>query len=495
MVKLITNPTFRGSKKLAPPKSGPAIFAADIDFAIAEEYIFDFTTLQQAEQFAAPQTLYLDNSVNPKEIEVNVSDTGQFLVCPPFSVGYFFIFTQENSVVSIKSDGGVLNGEKCYAAFYTLAIPPAVWNGFAPLVDGARVTLIGVDGVTNMSATNPIIVGGSTGAPSNTPVPFKVDSSGRLEVIGSSAGGVAFGPDAPGANPTQAPLQMSGVDNVSGLVRRLSTDANGVLRTTVISAATGSASIQVQGAGAANAAAVGNPLRVGALFTSTLPTLTNGWTGNLHVTNRGCLVTSLFTANGVAYPDRSLAADNLTAPANTLLSAVSSVSWNGTSFDRTRQINAPTADLRSGLGVQAFGGLGQFLTTPYTLTNNQYGQLQITSAGDLKVAVQGTPNVAVTNTPNVNQVRPANSTLSAVTVLAATTTVLAANSNRRGFMIWNASANAVNIALGAGATGTVYTFILAAGGYYESDSPSVYTGTITAFASSSSALRVTEIKS
>lgn len=231
MVQYITNPTFRGNKKLRSQVSGQAIYADDLDFASEEAYIFDFTLVQQAEQLGPVKTLYLDNSVNPKIAEITVDQTGQYIVCPPFSVGFFPLATQENSKVTITSEGGVTGGEKCYAAFLTYDIPPAVWNGFAPLVDGARVTLIGVDGVTNMSGTNPLIVGGFDGTDTRT---FKTDSAGRLEVVGSAAGGTVFGPDNPGIGPTQAPIQIGSIDT-GNIVRRLVSTVAGWLRVDVAS--------------------------------------------------------------------------------------------------------------------------------------------------------------------------------------------------------------------------------------------------------------------
>jgi hypothetical protein len=489
MVQLITNPTFRGNKRIAPASQGPAIYATDLDFASQETYRFDFTTLQQGEEIGLIETLYLDNSVNPKPAEINVSQTGQFIVCPPFSVGYFPLFTQENSVIEITSDGGVLNGEKCYAAFYTKPIPPAVWNGFAPLVDGARVTLIGVDGITNMSATNPLIVGGNN---SGAPVPLKVDGTGRLEVIGSSSGGVAFGPDAPATTPTQSPLQMSGVDG-GGLVRRILTTTTGLLRVTVDSAVTGASSIQVQGAGAAGSGVVGNPVQAGGIYTATLPTLTDGAAGRLQLTSRGSLNVTLITEAGAAITSAPLSTEGLTTGAGGLTTISANYLFDGTNWDRARSVQAPSADLRAGLGVQAFGGFGQFLTTPYTLTNGQYGELQLTAAGDLKVAVQGTPNVTVANTPTVSQQRPNAGTTNTVSVVAAATTLLAANAARRAFTLWNAGTLPVNVRFNAGASGTVFSFILQPGGYYEWTDANCYTGIITGFASSANNVLVTEI--
>lgn len=76
--------------------------------------------------------------------------------------------------------------------------------------------------------------------------------------------------------------------------------------------------------------------------------------------------------------------------------------------------------------------------------------------------------------------------------ISTSATVLAANSSRLGATIYNESGGACRIKLGATASATSYTMIIAINGYYEV--PYGYTGIITGIAVSGTAvLRITEL--
>lgn len=68
------------------------------------------------------------------------------------------------------------------------------------------------------------------------------------------------------------------------------------------------------------------------------------------------------------------------------------------------------------------------------------------------------------------------STPTSVSSSTSNTTILAANSNRKGATIWNDSTATLFIEFGATATSSAYTAKLFAGGYYEV--PFNYTGII-----------------
>ena len=229
----VSNLAFRGRIKQTDPQFGRALCGVDLDYASAATYIIDFTLLQQAMLFDMPRSMFVDNTVNPSPIDVFLEQTGQYFPVPPYSAGYFPIASMENARVKMISSGGVLNNDVCYVAFYNYDIPPIVWNGFAPLVDGARVMIIGADNVNNQGATNPVVVGGNNGG---NYVSLAVDSLGRLLVVGSAAGNAVYGPDAVGNSPSQPPVLVSGID-AGGLIRTVKTDANGELQVDVISSA------------------------------------------------------------------------------------------------------------------------------------------------------------------------------------------------------------------------------------------------------------------
>lgn len=79
-----------------------------------------------------------------------------------------------------------------------------------------------------------------------------------------------------------------------------------------------------------------------------------------------------------------------------------------------------------------------------------------------------------------------------ITVEGAVDTLLAPKSTRRGFQLWNNGNVAVNIGIGFEATANLFSFRLLPGGYFEG--PTNYTGIVTGFAPSGSAVVIaTEI--
>ena len=83
-------------------------------------------------------------------------------------------------------------------------------------------------------------------------------------------------------------------------------------------------------------------------------------------------------------------------------------------------------------------------------------------------------------------------TTSNVTVSGTVATLLAANTARVGFVLWNESGQTVFVKFGSGATTSSYTRQIANGGVYEARD--LYRGQVTAITSTGSgAVRVTEI--
>ncbi len=79
-------------------------------------------------------------------------------------------------------------------------------------------------------------------------------------------------------------------------------------------------------------------------------------------------------------------------------------------------------------------------------------------------------------TVTVSESTSGTSTPTTVASSTSNTTILAANSNRKGGTIWNDSTANLFIEFGATATTSVFTAKLSAGGYYEV--PFNYTGVI-----------------
>ena len=111
------------------------------------------------------------------------------------------------------------------------------------------------------------------------------------------------------------------------------------------------------------------------------------------------------------------------------------------------------------------------------------------TAGSVETGVVANPLVVTDG----STVGPTGTTVAAVAVTTASTTLDAANASRRGIIIYNSDNKPLYVKLGTAATTTDYSFQIASGGYWEAPRP-IYTGAITAcWASGTGTVRVTEI--
>lgn len=132
------------------------------------------------------------------------------------------------------------------------------------------------------------------------PLPVTLSGGlGGLAVAGTVAAGAAVG--------AQFPVTVGGVDG-GGLARQFLTDATGVLQVNAsiaggtITVAQGAGNTAnpwtVQGPVAGGVATSGNPLKVGGVFNTALPTYLTGQTGELQLTNHGQIGTVLYSSTG-----------------------------------------------------------------------------------------------------------------------------------------------------------------------------------------------------
>ena len=102
-------------------------------------------------------------------------------------------------------------------------------------------------------------------------------------------------------------------------------------------------------------------------------------------------------------------------------------------------------------------------------------------------------DVASANPMPVQAVRPATGTVASVAASATNVTLLASNASRKGAMVYNDSAVALYLKLGATASSSSFTAKVFGNGYYELNDPA-YTGIIDGLWDSASGnARVTEL--
>jgi hypothetical protein len=119
----------------------------------------------------------------------------------------------------------------------------------------------------------------------------------------------------------------------AGQNRPQTQDENGVL---CDGGGTGTAAQEVQGNVASGATDSGNPVKVGGVYNSTPPTLTNGQRGDLQLTAKGSAQASLVRADTGAAFDGASPSDNYPANTSALGIKAAGLNFNGTSWDRTR---------------------------------------------------------------------------------------------------------------------------------------------------------------
>ena len=95
-----------------------------------------------------------------------------------------------------------------------------------------------------------------------------------------------------------------------------------------------SSSIEVVGNVASGATDSGNPVKVGGIYNSTKPTLTNGQRGDLQVGTRGSLLVTLAHADGTAANSLEAGFDGNNNATNALVTFGRGNSYNGTTWDR-----------------------------------------------------------------------------------------------------------------------------------------------------------------
>jgi len=107
--------------------------------------------------------------------------------------------------------------------------------------------------------------------------------------------------------------------------------------TLLVGGGSGAASDQVQGNVAAGTTDVGNPVKVGGEYLTTLPTLTNGQRGDMMLSSRSELLVSLYSS-GTSITGAANNADAIAAgsTASTLRTFSFNGLFNGTTWDRAR---------------------------------------------------------------------------------------------------------------------------------------------------------------
>ena len=179
-------------------------------------------------------------------------------------------------------------------------------------------------------------------------------------------------------------VEIMGSDGTTA--RKIATDSSGNVQ---VESASGS-SLTVGGPAADDAAASGNPVPVGGIYNSTLPTYTALDRTQAQFGSRGSLNVTLYGFNSTSPIDEAaMNADGTSALQHGLYVQNVGRLWNGSTLDRTRSVINATDS--TGTGIAAAGILAQCdETSPTATTENQFGNVTRNCAtGALKVERDG----------------------------------------------------------------------------------------------------------
>lgn len=172
----------------------------------------------------------------------------------------------------------------------------------------------------------------------------------------------------------------------------------------------------VTGNVASGATDSGNPVKVGGVFNTTLPTVTAAQRVDFQTDANGHLGITPFVSSAALADTRSNSPNQVTGVSSVGAATMpTSVEYpylfNGTTWDRPRSIITGTDSI--GTGIAAAGILAQLDdTSPSTVTENQFGNLRLTPNRSLMVAQPVTQNTATTTRPADTSAYAANDALS-----------------------------------------------------------------------------------
>ena len=245
-----------------------------------------------------------------------------------------------------------------------------------------------------------------------------------------------------------------GIDQTTpGTTNKVDIGTNGV----VTSTSTGNV--------ASGATDSGNPIKIGGVFNSTLPTLTTGQRGDVQLNTKGVMRVSLTSdSSGTAIAAEVVNAD---AAAATSVGSVASSYGRGLNssgtWDRIRSgVITPTATLT---GHQNSLPWAIYNATPTARTEGQGGPLQADVDGKLQVVAKATPGTMTDRSGTITSGGTAQ-------------TIMAANANRKYLLIQNSSDTAMWCNFTTTAVASQPSFTLIAGASFVMENNAISTEAI-----------------
>jgi hypothetical protein len=107
------------------PQGGPKCVPLNVDFTAAAIVTLDGSSIVSQGKIEYLQGVFIDNSANVNNLSLTMSTTGQTLICPKKSQGYFSIMVPDPPQIQANANGV---GLVIPMFFYNVPIQPAVWS-------------------------------------------------------------------------------------------------------------------------------------------------------------------------------------------------------------------------------------------------------------------------------------------------------------------------------------------------------------------------------
>jgi hypothetical protein len=114
-----------GIANMVVPQGGPKCVPLNVDFTAAAIVTLDGSQIVSQGKIEYLQGVFIDNSANVNNLSLTMSTTGQTLICPKKSQGYFSIMVPDPPQIQANANGV---GLVIPMFFYNVPIQPAVWS-------------------------------------------------------------------------------------------------------------------------------------------------------------------------------------------------------------------------------------------------------------------------------------------------------------------------------------------------------------------------------
>lgn len=115
-----------GIANVVVPAGGPKCVGVNVDFSTSADVLLDGTQIVTQGKIEYLQGVFVDNSANLNNLTLTMSTTGQQLIVPKKSQGYFAIMVPDPPQINAHTT--ILNGLVIPMFFYNVPIQPMVWS-------------------------------------------------------------------------------------------------------------------------------------------------------------------------------------------------------------------------------------------------------------------------------------------------------------------------------------------------------------------------------